>query len=391
MGGVEVASVVTSIISAFGSGLDILHRLSGKKRKGHARLPRPAEEQEWLRRSLKTRPVEIRHEYNQQVAKFGHRFELGDGTAQSGLAHTLLVLNTGLMKLINHSLSGKSKSISASQRELYSLSETAAVDTMTALVQLGSRLSLASPPRRARDTKEHRSSGDSQNRRARQPSPTLPVTQKKRPTPTPLLVRGGWIRSKSDLSVVSSASARKARTEDTQKHQRSKSDSAIAKSSPRSKAKYDRATSEAAYPILLDTIGEVDGNRASARHGSCEHARTQRQPSMFIAPADFFNSAETNVMLPASQGPPPIPPKIPLHSRPSPLPRRMRPASTMTFMTASTKMGEIPEPRFPSNEEIRSKPMPYTIPPPLELVEPRRKKGFKFWKRENKRQDIPVY
>jgi hypothetical protein len=63
----------------------------------------------------------------------------------------------------------------------------------------------------------------------------------------------------------------------------------------------------------------------------------------------------------------------------------------MTFMTASTKIGEIPESRFHSNEQVQSAPLPYTIPPPLESIEPRKKKGFKFWKREDKRHDIAAY
>jgi hypothetical protein len=63
----------------------------------------------------------------------------------------------------------------------------------------------------------------------------------------------------------------------------------------------------------------------------------------------------------------------------------------MTFMTASTKIGEIPESRIQSSEEVQLKPMPYTIPPPLEPTEPRKKKGFKFWKREDKRHDIAAY
>jgi hypothetical protein len=387
MGGIEVASVVTSIISAFGSGLDIFHRLSGRKRKSNARLPRPAEEEEWLRQSLKNRPIEIRHEYDQQVAKFGRNFELGDGTAQSSLAHTLLVLNTGLLNLINHALSGDSKTVSTSQRALYSLSETAAVDTMTALVQLGSRLHLASPSRINLEPRDHRKPGEKHSRKERQLSPPASSKQRERPPPAPLLVRGGWVRSKSGSSVVSSASAKKARTGSPDKHQRSKSEFAITKSPPRPKFSKVKHEEPAINPTQI-TNAPPDRNRISSRYKSHENLQPQRQPSMLLVPSDFFNNANGSV---SNLVPPPRPPKVPLHTRPNPSQRRMRPTSTMTFMTASTKIGEIPEPRHQSNEEVQSRPVPYTIPPPLEPIEAKKKKGFKFWKREDKRHDIAAY
>ncbi|KAJ9615284.1 hypothetical protein H2200_001359 [Cladophialophora chaetospira] len=395
MGGIDVASVVTSIISAFGSGLDIFHRLSGKKRRNKARLPRPAEEEEWLRHSLSNRPVEIRHEFDRQVAKYGHRFELGDGQAQSSLAHTLLVLNTGLINLINRALSNDSKTASASKRTLYGLSETAATDTMAALAQLSSRLNLASPSRLALESKEKRRVSDKHDHRERHSTPAAIPKQVNRPPPTPLLVRGGWVRSKSGSSVVSGASARKARTEHGDKHQRSRSDSAIMKSASRSpdrhKAKRDEKAEHGSDLGWKRIDRSTHGIKTSSRHKSEEHLRPQRQPSMLLVPADFFNGVEYITEKTMPEEAPPRPPKIPLHSRPAQPQGRTRPTSTMTFMTASTKIGEIPESRFQSKEEVQSRPMPYTIPPPLEPIEPRKRKGFKFWKREDKRQDVAAY
>ncbi|EXJ57253.1 hypothetical protein A1O7_07600 [Cladophialophora yegresii CBS 114405] len=400
MGGIDVASVVTSIISAFGSGLDIFQRLSGKKRKSNARLPRPEEEEEWLRHSLKKRPVEIKHEYDQQVAKFGRKFELGDGPAQSSLAHTLLVLNTGLINLINHALAGDSKTISTSQRALYSLSETAAGDTMAALAQLSSRLSLASPSSLALEDKDIQKSGDRHSRKSRHSSSLTTSQQTRRPPPTPLLVRGGWVRSKSGssvVSVVSGASARKARTEHGDRHRRSKSDSVVVKSSPpspdRPKTKHDEAdrSTYTSNAVSTSAKGRAEGNKTSARHDTTEYPRPRREPSMLIMPADFFESMQTSVEKFTPQGPPPRPPKVPIDRGPLPTQSRIRPTSTMTFMTASTKIGEIPEARVYSNEEVQSRPVPHSIPPPLEPTEPRKKKGFKFWKREDKRYDIAAY
>jgi hypothetical protein len=110
-------------------------------------------------------------------------------------------------------------------------------------------------------------------------------------------------------------------------------------------------------------------------------------------PADFFDIVQYIPAEKPLQQPPPRPPKIPIPARSYPPPGRMRPMSTMTFMTASTKIGEIAESRMPDQiqDEVDSRPVPYTIPPPLEATEPKKKRGFKFWKREDKRQDIAAF
>ncbi|OAP63205.1 hypothetical protein AYL99_02432 [Fonsecaea erecta] len=399
MGGIDVSSVVSSIISAFGSGMDIFHRLGGKKRKTNARLPRPSEEEQWLRHSLKNRPVEIQHEYDQQVAKFGRQFEVGDVVAQSSLAHTLLVLNTGLINLINHALSGDPKTISLSKRTLFSLSETAAVDTMTAIGQLGSRLSLVSASRLALELKGSQRSDEKTPHRERKSSSTTSTKKTKRPPPTPLLIRGGWVRSRSGSSVVSGAAAKKARAEQTQKHHRSKSDSMVSKSSASrssdSKARREESLSHVSGCTCKAAPARVEESKPPTRRKSSEQPRPQSQRSMLLVPADFFENGQNipeQAVLPQA---PPRPPKIPLHSRPNPAQSRARPTSTMTFMTASTKIGEIPESKWPDKtlpeEGEGSRRLPYIIPPPLEPSEPKRKKGLRFWKREDKSRDIAAY
>ncbi|KAH0832438.1 hypothetical protein AYO21_05125 [Fonsecaea monophora] len=399
MGGIDVSSVVSSIISAFGSGLDIFHRLGGKKRKTRARLPRPAEEEEWLRHSLRNRPVEIKHEYDQQVAKFGPRFEVGDAVAQSSLAHTLLVLNTGLINLINHALSGDPRTISSSKRTLFSLSETAAVDTMTAIGQLGSRLSIVSPSRLALESRESRRPVEKNSHKEHKSSSRSSTKKTTRPPPAPLLVRGGWVRSRSGSSVVSGAAAKKARGEQTEKHQRSKSDPTLSKSSvTRSsvpKARQEESASEISGCSCKTTAVRAEGSKPANRRKSSEQPRPQSQRSMLILPGDFFEDMRAVPEQGVVQQPPPPPPKIPLHSRPHTTQSRARPTSTMTFMTASTKIGEIPESKWTEralpDEGDGQRSMPYIIPPPLESSEQKRKKGLKFWKREDKRRDVAAY
>lgn len=390
MGGIDVASVVASILAAFGSGMDVFCRLGGKKRKSRARLARPSEEEEWLRQSLEHRPLEIRKEYDQNRARFGRQFEVGDSAAHSSLAHTLLVLNTGLINLINHALSGDSKTKSMSRKALFTLSETAAMDTMTALGQLSSRLSLASQSRLALETTELRRSHRKHGHHKERKNSSLSPWKQARPPPSPLLVRGGWVRSRSGSSVVSGATARRAREEQAEKHHGSKSDSAALKSASQSKPSATRRAterSEASARTCKCADEQLEEPREFDKNKSETHSKPQRQPSMLIVPSDFFDSPQSQV-----HDPPPRPPKIPLHARPNPRPHRMRPASTATFMTTSTKIGEIHESRWPdtvlSPEMADLRRMPYTIPPPLESTEPKKKKGLKFWKREDKRGEV---
>ncbi|EXJ88645.1 hypothetical protein A1O1_05576 [Capronia coronata CBS 617.96] len=442
MGGIDVASVVASIISAFGSGLEVFHRLSGKKRKTSARPPRPWEEEEWIQDSLKSRPLQIQQEYDHNVVKFGHRFEVGDSTAHSTLAHTLLVLNTGLINLINHALSTDPHSKAMSQKALFTLSETAALDTLAALGQLQSRLSLsvASTPRLPLEPKERQKFTDNATQMFNDKKSQIPHSRKgssaslsktsKRPSPAPLLVRGGWVRSKSGSLIISAATARKiegskeARGEKvkgakTEKHIRSQSNPSNISSSASPQDSHTRKRSDDAENNEADFRGTYKaGDRQPQRRKTSQdcrpeehppfqrqrqtsdtNPRPQRQPSMLIVPADFFDTPATGMQV-ESVEPPPRPPKIPLDTRP-----RLRhghnhgngngnarPSSTMTFMTASTKIGEIPASRWPdgvvSTGELGSRRPAYVVPPPLETAEPKKKKGLKFWKRECKRQEI---
>ncbi|KAK4940513.1 hypothetical protein LTR10_019387 [Elasticomyces elasticus] len=397
MGAIDVATVVGSIIAALGSGLDVFHRLGGKKRPTHARLPHPSEEEEWLRRSLKGRPVEIRKEYEQSVAKYGHAFEVGDDIAHASLAHTLLVLNTGLINLISHALADDSKTRSSSKKTLFNLSETAAVNTITALGQLTSRLSIGPEPRLPIESDPRRGdrrSGHGRERKACSSSSLCSTTKHiKRPPPGPLLMRGGWVRSKSGSSVVTLTTARKARENEPTKHKRNKSESNLLNCST-NRAKNRRHHKTVSEPPRSRTGSQDAEPTQNNRQGLASQVKPNRQPSMLIVPADFLPSAVDH-----AEKPPPRPPKIPLDAEPRPQNRirrkEVRPVSTMTFMTTSTKIGEIPESRWPNNdlslEELKARPMPYVIPPPLEATEPKRKKGFRFWKREDKLQDVAAH
>ena len=365
----EVAHVVASIISAFGNGMDVFRRIAGKKPKRRGREPTYSEEELWLRDSLDRRPREISDAYRKSVSRHGHRFEIGDSLAHTSLAHTLLVLNSGLINLINHALSTNSKKKDISRRSLLNLSEVAAADTLNALSQLSLRLSSQSQlnlpaPLRGTKTREQKSKSKKE---------AAPV--KKRPGPTPLLVRGGWVRPKSG-SVVSASSARSKNSGG--KHTRSKSEPVV------------RTTPKSPPVAHEPTVSQPEPVRRLSSH---EHRRPERQPSMLVVPSDFFLPLHEEPQ--SYEVPPPRPPKIPLHSRPNPT-NRPRPPSQGTMMTMSTKIGEIPDRRTPTFAQEVQDPrlVQYltTLPDTFTEEQPKKlKRGFKFWKKSEKSPEIAAY
>lgn len=99
--GLEVAAVVFSLISAFRSGIDVVHRLCDSRRLRHRRRrvhssrhdlrqassTAPSvtssldEEQLQLTRSLGRAPEDISREYEKDLAVLGDEFAKGDGSS----------------------------------------------------------------------------------------------------------------------------------------------------------------------------------------------------------------------------------------------------------------------------------------------------------------------
>lgn len=368
MGELEVASVVASILAALNNGIHIFQRLGKKKRKTNARPPRPSEEEAWQEHSLTNRPSEIRHSYNHHVSRHGRRFEVGDDAAHFSLAHTLLVLNTGLVNFLNHALSKDSKSRSASRKALFNLSETATMETLTTLGQLSSRLSL-NHPTEARLSLSEDEATKHHRRKKRHNTTSTP----KRPHPSPLLVNGGWVRSKSGSSVVSRAEAKRARNAAEESNSRSKSTPAL----PKSQANAPGSTSESKH--------REGDSRHHRRGASEEDPHFHRLANvMAVSSQSLGNHLQQGENSNRLQRAP--------HIRPG-AKTKIRPISTATFLTTSTKIGEIPESKWHdtvlSPEDLASRRIPYVVPPPLDTGEPKRKtKGFKFWKRDEKKQEI---
>lgn len=365
--------------------MDLFRRMTGRKLKRKWRLATLSEQEAWLRDSLHHRPLEIRNSYDRNVARLGQKFQIGDSIAHTSLAHTLFVLNSGLINLINHALSGDSKKHNANRQSLLNLSEAAAVETLAALSQLSLRLN-SHPQKQLKAIESSRKVEPKKEPRSK--STKSSSVPKKRSGSTPSLVRGAWVRPKAS-SVVSSASSKTSSSTSVAKHHRSKSESMLPKADSK---KHLRSLSNPS-----DVPNKVRGQPEPVYEPVQQHhQRTfsdsyvpQRQPSMLIVPSDYFLSHATEPQSYTQQLPPPRPPKIPLHSRPNPS-LRARPSSAGTFMTTSTKIGEIPEartsrPAFMVEDQVRDPRLVQYLTDSVvaDAIEPQKKKsrgrGLKFW------------
>jgi hypothetical protein len=390
MSGVEVAAIVASILSAFGSGMDMFKRMRAKQkaRKQDKQGAKLTQEELQLQKSLSCGPQQIKAEYEKNVIRLGHRFKVGDAPAQTSLAHTLLVLNTGLANIIHHALSEDSKAREMLKRSLLGLSELAAADTLNTLGQLNKRLT--SVPGPAIQTQPlHRTP----NRRKRKPQKKKDQTssasrisspqpkEKKRPGPDPL-ARGGWVRSKSGTSAVSSGSPTPRSAKQSNNHSSFSlgTDASLSRSEPTTR---DPHLLQSNPPCtcgshVLAPRYEVDNNNNNKHHPHPNGPPQPHEPDLLLASPDVFN---TDFL-------PPRPPKIPLE-RPTSN-RKPRPPSVATFATASTKIGEIPEHRQLGRPALSwdNRPLPYVIPPLLEPEPAKRKaRGFKSWWKSHGRAD----
>lgn len=409
MAGTEVSSVIGDILDAFRNGFSIF-KSSGRKHRRRQTEPSSSREENHLHDSLSKRPQQIKQAYDHSVAKHGRHFEIGDSTSQTTLAQVLLVLNTGLIRLLNHALSSDHKLRAESRSSLYSLSETTALDTLNALSQLNMRLASSSMvnlgvPSRSRKAIYH-------NKESARPKTR---SSSQRPPISPRLKNGGWVRSKSDPSVVSVVTVNKPKKAEQTRASASRSPSAVTSATnlvpakPQStKSPPPRYSQLAAKPALVSKSNpehlQAWSHEAHHAYKDEKHREVIRLPSMYIVPSDFFamfpppseHSYEPQ-QISVDQSLPMRPPKIPFHSRPTQSavtreePRhareiRPRPPSMMTFMTASTKIGEIPEHKLPerelTEEERANIPMPYVLPDMLAAPKRRGGRGLKFWKKD---------
>lgn len=419
MAGAEVSSVIKDILEAFKNGLALV-KTSGRKHRRRHTEPVISHEEKHLHSSLSTRPQEIKQAYDHSVARHGRQFEVGDATSQSNLAQILLVLNTGLIKLLNCALSNDHKFPTQTRSNLYHLSETTAMDTLNALSELNMRLISSSRNDLLLPTlKDKRRTDGKQQARPRADSCSQAITK---PPVRPNLKNGGWVRSKSSPSIVSVVPSTVPKKSEQKRVSAPRVDRApVTKGTTTSTTKtlsdtgsppprYARlATSTKPVPKPKPQHLQAEANSDKHEYLAEEHIKSReliRHPSMYIVPSDLFTMFP-QPLLPhykaqqeeGDQVLPIRPPKVPLHSRPRQQQcgmqdegmvdkheSRLRPTSMMTFMTASTKIGEIPEHKLPDRHLTEAQraelPMPYVVPDMLEPPRKRGGRGFKFWKKE---------
>ena len=188
--------------------------------------------------------------------------------------------------------------------------------------------------------------------------------EKQRPGPDPLS-RGAWVRSSSGLSVISTGSS----TTKPAKHRQGRLspipiDAHVPCAPPRGLMDLSVGQGWSEEPPKTPMYQYHDQGHRMVRQG---------EPDLFLVSPEIFGP----------QPPPPRPPKIPIDRKSPDV--KPRPPSVATFMTASTKFGEIPEhrwvdrPTVPSSSQQRR--LPYVIPPPLEPEQVKKKRRlFTFWK-----------
>ena len=290
MAGTEVASLTRDIIDGFKNGLNIF---KGGLRRHKRRQTEPSRDdgETVLHDSLSQRPKDIQNAYDRSVNRHGRKFEIGDQISQTRIARILLTFNTGLIRLLNHTMSQESQSRRHSRSSLLDLSEIAAKETLSALSELDNRLSLAStsPSLAATDM------AVSRNTKPRSSSQSSSGQVNKRPSPSPHLKHGGWVRSKSDPSVVSVVVLQKSKKGDCVRHSMTSPKSAqpesIASSQvPKSTSNGKQPRSKKSVPVVKPKPMHLKADSIQPRDEPkpIEQKSLARQPSMYIVPGDFF-------------------------------------------------------------------------------------------------------
>ena len=405
MASVEVDVLVQCLLSAFANGLGLFR--STRARQQPKRSKKKAEkmtEGEWqLQNSLQVRPKELRAGYDRMYAGIGRRFAIGDARAQTSLNQALSILNTGLTQFLDGALSRDVKIQALSRRSLLYQSELAAADALSALEELNARLStriqlaLEAPrlPNRTvkdKNKDESQKNGTSKSRPSKPRSKSFSNGDSKRPGPDPQ-VRGAWVRSKSGTSTTSPPQP--AGSSKTPKLPNPLASSRSPKQTPHHRAQSTPATNSKPTRDRpsSDHHESYKENPPPSYHSSPEqqsHRHPRRQASLLLASPDVFTDPTPthHTFFHDYQQAPMPPPKIPLGA-PLILSSRPRPPSIATFVSASTKFGEIPEHKWPTSsnnnalDQVSTRPLPYLLPPSLEDEQSPKRKGwgFKFWKR----------
>ncbi|EER39044.1 conserved hypothetical protein [Histoplasma capsulatum H143] len=380
----DVTTVVTSILEAFGNGRDFFNRIHKKKdlkRSGtdkskrdlkthgsrkkkrrntnDAAVPVRSEDMDDLRiqASLERGPAEIKKEYDTSVQRLGERFKKGDELAQGSLAHTLLILNAGLMKLIASCLSSDGQGYNCAgtvdRRSLLILSDSAAADAITALDELRQRLINASTPA---PKSAIIPAGQKGRQRSRSLSRQMPKTESG---------KNSKAEDRNQPSATTHGTAQK-------EHGRAITETSVEYGNQRPRV---HGNVDSGHPAFahLQQYGRSPNNEADFQHSGREH-RGQQLSSIR---REALNNDRTPVAAPSitrvlRKDLPPLSPLVPLSQNLQPPRGRTGAgggpgaASSISVSSGSTKLGEIPSRgRFTQASSLN--PLP---PPPAQISQP---------------------
>lgn len=282
------------------------------------------------------------------------------GTAQLSLSEILLVLNTGLIKVICAATSDNLQDRQLSRRLLLELSEATGKDAVKALRQLRERLSGHDNTTIPLTIKPADASAQGQvNQRATNSDGTRNSACRKKPVGAPrrtqrpkpcrsATVRIAWVRplkgkvSASQAKVANSRSNHSFPNSETKgtvpeiisqpKPSAKRTNSAISAVSELRRMPYEETGKESAHSqASMMTLDQTTSKRGLVQKEVHEGQRSARSPP--VPPKIPLNSQCES---------PPVPPKDPI------VKISRRPVSTYSFMSDSTKVGEIPEHKLPA-------------------------------------------
>ncbi|KAI9838555.1 MAG: hypothetical protein M1819_004864 [Sarea resinae] len=395
MSGSEVKGIITSIIAAFSSGLDVLRRVREKRRVGKSfkhNIERQDPDELRLLTSMQKGPEVVRDEYEHGFARVGDTFAAGDVVAQASLAGTLLKLNTDLVNIISSFLCKGHDTTRLDYASLIDLSEGSRAEAINSLSQLYQRLSQSSVIPRAPKCgngdcgcglygnsnassalmagAKRRQSEDAKLRAGNK----VAAASKKRPKGS-RQKQAGWVRQKG--SSTSSVGLVKSRSNTPRTASRVNSQPAL--NSPHPPDSQQVSPPRRVAP-------KSQHSSSNKIQGDPKPLRPKQNKTVSQAPkptASLSSSRSPGLSTPAAavDTPPPAPAYLP-HARIA----KPRPATVLSFASASTKLGEIPERRWaiPPATQIDWK-QPVVATEPVEAWPEARSKARLFgWFRRNR-------
>lgn len=288
-------------------------------------------------------------------------------------------------------MSDKPQDRQSSRHLLLQLSETAGRDAVSTLRQLRARLSMEPYPRvspnltatnpdvRKGTNKQPGCRPGSNSTTHRKPAASLSTPTRSLPRRS-TTVRIGWVRSSTDKSSVKHRKPSQVKASNNSFSRNDISQALGLDRHPRPSVDQIKSTATPIARHQMTSAVKVE-NEGDHSQRSCLKSSPTSSKHSALHQRSRTDQVSTQSL--------PIPPKIPLDVQPHPLsiPRKeaittvsCRPLSVHSFLSASTKVGEIPEHKLPAWSPSTEEPYAGLI----SAQQLKRRKGrlFRFWRRQ---------